>query len=288
MAYADLVIRLDPPAVSVEAMVDTSRGRRGDRGLRARPEVRAGADGGARRGLRRGARRHRAGDRTGLRGWRPAAAALAARAPLLLGARGRDPVDLAALSRLVSRVSHLAAAHPELVELELNPVLARATGAVALDARVVLDPPPAEQRARLWSVVEERARLSAVVEERAPASVSKPPGNSSVEALPPRRPERLGAHAAPRPLAFLDEVTAHQLDRSGLAGEVGHPGFGGQVETADRVDERLRRGGRPPLAIAPRQVAAEVEPVVGACPPRGSRRPARRAGRARSIGPKET
>ena len=47
------------------------------------------------------------------------------------------PVDLDALADVVSRVSRLAAAHPELVELELNPVLADARGALALDARVV-------------------------------------------------------------------------------------------------------------------------------------------------------
>jgi hypothetical protein len=59
-------------------------------------------------------------------------------APLLLGARGRAPVDLDSLADLVARVSHLAAAHPELVELELNPVLAGPAGVLALDARVVL------------------------------------------------------------------------------------------------------------------------------------------------------
>jgi acyl-CoA synthetase (NDP forming) len=60
-------------------------------------------------------------------------------APLLLGVRGRSPVDLDALADLVARVSHLAAAHPELVELELNPVLAGPSGVLALDARVVPD-----------------------------------------------------------------------------------------------------------------------------------------------------
>ena len=59
-------------------------------------------------------------------------------APVLLGARGRPPVDLGALADAVARVSRLAAAHPELVELELNPVLAGPAGVLALDARVVL------------------------------------------------------------------------------------------------------------------------------------------------------
>lgn len=59
-------------------------------------------------------------------------------APVLLGARGREPVDLTALGDIVSRVSHLAVAHPELLELELNPVLAGPDGVLALDARIVL------------------------------------------------------------------------------------------------------------------------------------------------------
>ena len=59
-------------------------------------------------------------------------------APLLRGTRGLPPVDLEAAAECVARVSLLAAAHPELVELELNPVLAGPRGVVALDARVVL------------------------------------------------------------------------------------------------------------------------------------------------------
>ena len=61
-------------------------------------------------------------------------------APMLLGVRGREPVDLEALAGTISRVSHLALAHPELVELELNPLLARSSGVVALDARVIREP----------------------------------------------------------------------------------------------------------------------------------------------------
>ena len=41
-------------------------------------------------------------------------------------------------AEVVARVSRLAAAHPEVVELELNPVLAGPAGVLALDARVVL------------------------------------------------------------------------------------------------------------------------------------------------------
>ncbi len=138
-AYADLVARLAPPAVSVEAMADRRRRCRADRRQRARPEVRPGRHGRARRGLHRGARRHRLRDRPGVGATPPASSCSSLRgAPLLLGARGRPPVDLDALADVVARVSQLAAAHPELVELELNPVLAGPAGVLALDARVVL------------------------------------------------------------------------------------------------------------------------------------------------------
>jgi hypothetical protein len=38
----------------------------------------------------------------------------------------------------VAEVSRLAAAHPEIAELELNPVLASASRVLALDARAIL------------------------------------------------------------------------------------------------------------------------------------------------------
>jgi hypothetical protein len=59
-------------------------------------------------------------------------------APLLTGGRGRTPLDIAAAARAASVLSHVAAAHPELDELEVNPLLVKAEGALALDARVVL------------------------------------------------------------------------------------------------------------------------------------------------------
>jgi acyl-CoA synthetase (NDP forming) len=58
-------------------------------------------------------------------------------APLLRGARGRAPVDLDAAAAAVAALSRVAAAHPEIAELEVNPLLALPEGAVGLDARVV-------------------------------------------------------------------------------------------------------------------------------------------------------
>jgi acyl-CoA synthetase (NDP forming) len=58
--------------------------------------------------------------------------------PVLEGARGQDPADLAALEELLLKVSAFAEAHPEIAELDLNPVFAYKDGAVAVDARIVL------------------------------------------------------------------------------------------------------------------------------------------------------
>jgi len=56
-------------------------------------------------------------------------------APLLTGARGRAPLDVRAAAEAVAALSRFAAAHPELAELEVNPLLVRREGAVGLDAR---------------------------------------------------------------------------------------------------------------------------------------------------------
>ena len=58
--------------------------------------------------------------------------------PALDGARGRPPADVDALAETLERVSAFAAAHPEVRELDLNPVIASPQGAVAADARIVL------------------------------------------------------------------------------------------------------------------------------------------------------
>ena len=59
--------------------------------------------------------------------------------PLLDGHRGRRAVDLDALLQVVMRFSYLVADYPELSEIEINPLLVSADGAIALDARAVVD-----------------------------------------------------------------------------------------------------------------------------------------------------
>jgi acyl-CoA synthetase (NDP forming)/N-acetylglutamate synthase-like GNAT family acetyltransferase len=60
--------------------------------------------------------------------------------PLLLGHRGRPAADLPALTDALLRLSSLAADHPGIAELDLNPLIAGPGGAIAVDARVRLVP----------------------------------------------------------------------------------------------------------------------------------------------------
>jgi acetyl coenzyme A synthetase (ADP forming)-like protein len=56
--------------------------------------------------------------------------------PILRGLRGREGVDEDALVDAIQRVSQMALDHPEIAELEFNPLLAFPDGVVAVDLRV--------------------------------------------------------------------------------------------------------------------------------------------------------
>ncbi len=57
---------------------------------------------------------------------------------VLDGVRGQPPVDVGAIEAMLDQVSQFAAEHPEVAELDLNPVIASPEGAIAVDARIVL------------------------------------------------------------------------------------------------------------------------------------------------------
>ena len=57
---------------------------------------------------------------------------------MLDGVRGQKPADLVALESIILQVSKFIEAHPEVEELDLNPVLAYPDGAIAVDARIVV------------------------------------------------------------------------------------------------------------------------------------------------------
>jgi acyl-CoA synthetase (NDP forming) len=59
--------------------------------------------------------------------------------PVLQGYRGQDPADISALQALLLKVSSFIESHPEVAELDLNPVFAYKDGAIAVDARIVLE-----------------------------------------------------------------------------------------------------------------------------------------------------
>ena len=60
--------------------------------------------------------------------------------PLLKGYRGKPPVNIDQLVEILIRMSYLAADYPEIVELDINPLLVSPQDVVALDARIVVDP----------------------------------------------------------------------------------------------------------------------------------------------------
>jgi len=62
-------------------------------------------------------------------------------APLLSAFRGRPAVKKAAVADILEKLSRLVADHPEIVEADLNPVIASDRGAVVADVRMMLGEP---------------------------------------------------------------------------------------------------------------------------------------------------
>ena len=67
---------------------------------------------------------------------------------LFQGFRGRPPVDIEAIEKHLVSLSKLAADHPQIMELDINPLLvhARGEGATAADCRIILKNPEKESR----------------------------------------------------------------------------------------------------------------------------------------------
>jgi len=59
-------------------------------------------------------------------------------APLLSGYRGSEPADIDALAATIAAIGNLVVDYP-IAELDVNPVLAKSDGVIALDALVVLE-----------------------------------------------------------------------------------------------------------------------------------------------------
>ena len=61
-------------------------------------------------------------------------------APLLRGARGRDPVDEDRIVESIQRLSQLVTDFPAILELDINPLVATPDGVQAVDIRLTVDP----------------------------------------------------------------------------------------------------------------------------------------------------
>ena len=62
--------------------------------------------------------------------------------PLLQGYRGSEPIDIANLENMLLKVSAFVDKTPAVKELDLNPIFAYKDGAIAVDARVILEKLP--------------------------------------------------------------------------------------------------------------------------------------------------
>ncbi len=59
--------------------------------------------------------------------------------PILQGYRGQEPADIKTLEDLLLKVSEFVEKRPEIKELDINPLFAYRDGALAIDARIILE-----------------------------------------------------------------------------------------------------------------------------------------------------
>jgi len=59
--------------------------------------------------------------------------------PILEGYRGQEPADITYLEELIVKVSDFVEKNPRIKELDLNPIFAYRDGALAVDARIILE-----------------------------------------------------------------------------------------------------------------------------------------------------
>ena len=59
--------------------------------------------------------------------------------PLLTGYRNTPPADLNAIINVLMNTSKLVMDHPQIKELDFNPIMAYEKGAMTVDARIILE-----------------------------------------------------------------------------------------------------------------------------------------------------
>jgi acyl-CoA synthetase (NDP forming) len=159
--------------------------------------------------------------------------------PLLTGSRGQLAVDLAALEHVLLQVSALAEAHPEIKELDLNPVFAYPQGCLAVDARVVLHAAGAAPTPRPLSAAT-RATLERAFNPKAVAVI----GDKRAMNYMWLRSQK----------AFQGKVYSVQIDERELPGieALGVPNYRSLAEIPDEIDYVMTAV---PRQIAPRIIA---------------------------------
>ena len=82
-------------------------------------------------------------------------------AEMLKGVRGSDPANRDAIADIIVNVSKLITDFPEISEMDLNPVFATKSNAIAADVRIVLDfaPPPPRPRPNHDDIVRQMNRI---------------------------------------------------------------------------------------------------------------------------------
>jgi acyl-CoA synthetase (NDP forming) len=58
---------------------------------------------------------------------------------VLKGYRGQEPANITALEEMLLKLSQFVESHPEIRELDLNPIFAYSDGALVVDARIILE-----------------------------------------------------------------------------------------------------------------------------------------------------
>lgn len=59
--------------------------------------------------------------------------------PILQGYRGQPPADISTLAKILLNTSKLVMDYPEIIELDLNPVMVYEKGAKTVDARIIIE-----------------------------------------------------------------------------------------------------------------------------------------------------
>lgn len=159
--------------------------------------------------------------------------------PLLTGSRGQPAVDLAALEQVLLQVSALAEVHPEIKELDLNPVFAYPHGCLAVDARVGLHAAGAATTPQPLSAAT-RATLERAFNPKAVAVI----GDKRAMNYMWLRSQR----------AFQGKVYSVQIDERELPGieALGVPNYRSLAEIPDEIDYVMTAV---PRQIAPRIIA---------------------------------